>query len=115
MRESLISLYRELAEKSLIKRAKLLEEVTGLHAENYRVTSAETRWGSCNSQKTVALSWKLIQCPADTIDYVIIHELAHLKELNHSVKFWKLVEKFCPQYRTLRRKLNSFARALPRF
>ena len=115
MREHLISLYRELAEKSLIKRAKFLEEVTGLHAENYRVTSAETRWGSCNCRKTIALSWKLIQCPADTIDYVIIHELAHLKELNHSVRFWKLVENFCPQYRTLRRKLNSFARALPRF
>ncbi len=114
MRENLISLYRELAEKSLIKRAKVLEEFTGLHPDCYRITSAETRWGSCNDRKVIALSWKLIQCPADTIDYVMIHELAHLKELNHSVKFWKLVEHFCPEYRVLRRKLNAFARALPR-
>lgn len=114
MRENLISLYRELAEKSLIKRVKVLEAFTGLCADSYRITSAETRWGSCNDRKVIALSWKLIQCPADTIDYVMIHELAHLKELNHSVKFWKLVEHFCPEYRALRRKLNAFARALPR-
>ena len=51
--------------------------------------------------------------PADTIDYVMIHELAHLKELNHSANFWKIVEKFCPEYRMLRSKLNAFSRALP--
>ena len=115
MRENLIALYKELAEKALIKRAKFLEETTGLHAENYRITSAGTRCGSCNNRKVIALSWKLIQCPKDTIDYVIIHELAHLKELNHSEKFWKIVENFCPQYRILRQKLNAFARALPHF
>lgn len=113
MRGNLISLYRELAEKSLIKRAKVLEELTGLRADSYRITSAETRWGSCNNRKVIAFSWKLIQCPADTIDYVIIHELAHLKELNHSANFWKIVEKFCPEYRMLRSKLNAFSRALP--
>ena len=113
MRENLIALYKELSEKALIKRAKVLEESTGLHAESYRITSAGTRWGSCNNRKVIALSWKLIQCPKETIDYVIIHELAHLKELNHSAKFWKIVENFCPQYRTMRQKLNDFARALP--
>lgn len=113
MQNDLVSLYRELAGKALIKRAAVMEEFTGLHAESYRVTSAGTRWGSCNNRKCIALSWKLIQCPADTIDYVIIHELAHLKELNHSAKFWRIVASFCPDYQLLRRKLNDFARGLP--
>ena len=113
MRENLILLYRELAGNVLMKRVGIVEALTGMHAGSYRITSAGSRWGSCNARKSVALSWKLVQCPVETIDYVIIHELAHLKELNHSANFWKIVAGFCPEYRTLRRKLNDFARALP--
>ena len=113
MRENLILLYRELAGNVLMKRVGIVEELTGMQAESYRITSAGSRWGSCNERKCIALSWKLVQCPQETIDYVIIHELAHLKELNHSAKFWKIVAGFCPEYRTLRRQLNDFARALP--
>ena len=113
MRNALISLYRELADTSLLKRAVKLEEFTGLRAEKFRISSADTRWGSCSSLKVIALSWKLIQCPPEAIDYVIIHELAHLKELNHSEKFWQTVGTYCPDYSNLRRQLNAFARSLP--
>ena len=113
IREELIGLYREIAGRYLLKRAAVLESLTGLHAEQYRISSADRRWGSCNSKRGIALSWKLIQCPPDTIDYVIIHELAHLKELNHSAKFWKIVGTFSPHYPELRRKLNEFSRSLP--
>ena len=113
MQSDLISLYLEIAGKYLMKRAEAMEKLTGLHAERYRISSADRRWGSCNSRQVIALSWKLIQCPPETIDYVIIHELAHLKELNHSVKFWKIVGNFCPDYLDRRRKLNEFSRSLP--
>ncbi len=113
MQNDLISLYCEIAEKYLMKRACAMENLTGLHAERYRISSADRRWGSCNSRRVIALSWKLIQCPPGTIDYVIIHELAHLKELNHSAKFWKIVSSFCPDYLDLRRRLNEFSRSLP--
>ena len=112
---SLIGLYRELAGHYLLKRAKQLAESTGLEAESWRITSADTRWGSCNSRKAIALSWKLVQCPPDLIDYVIIHELAHLKELNHSPAFWQIVAAFCPDFRQKRAELKRFARRLPHF
>ena len=65
-----------------------------LEYKNIKITSAKTRWGSCSSKKTLNFTFRLIMAPTETIDYVIIHELAHLKEMNHSKKFRNLVEKF---------------------
>ena len=66
---------------------------------NIRITSAVERWGSCNSQGNVNLSWRLIMAHPSAIDYVIIHEFCHLFEFNHSKEFWKLVEKIMPDYK----------------
>ncbi len=63
------------------------------------LSSARTRWGSCNASREVRLNWRLIQAAQCTIDYVVVHELAHLIEMNHSKRFWKLVESLCPHYR----------------
>ena len=109
----LIQLYREIASTQLLRRAEKMEQFTGLHASSWRISSTERRWGSCNSKGQIALSWKLVQCPPELIDYVIIHELSHLKELNHSRTFWQNVGRFCPDFRERRNKLNEFARNLP--
>ena len=111
----LISLYREIAEKFLLKRAEKISAVTALKPKKWRISSTERRWGSCSSSGTIALSWKLIQCPLETIDYVIIHELAHLQEMNHSPAFWRVVESYCPEFRRIRKQLNEFSRTLPLF
>ena len=66
-------------------------------------------WGSFNNQFVMKLNWKLIILPKEIIEYVIIHELCHSKQMNHSAKFWKLVEKFCPNYKILKKQLNNYS------
>ena len=113
MKTKLISLYQEMAKKYIFKRCTELQSYCNLHPDNLRLSSADTRWGSCNSKRTISFSWKLIQCPPELIDYVIIHELAHLKELNHSPKFWRIVASFCPDHQLRKNQLKAFSRQLP--
>ena len=70
------------------------------------LSNARTRWGSCNANREVRLNWRLIQAAQPTIDYVVVHELAHLVEMNHSRRFWKLVASVCPHYREACAELN---------
>ncbi len=71
-----------------------------------RLSSARTRWGSCSARGGIALNWRLIFLPLPLVDYVVCHELAHLKEMNHGPRFWSLVESLCPDWRTRRRELR---------
>jgi len=70
------------------------------------LSSARTRWGSCNAKGEIRLNWRLIQAAQSTVDYVVVHELAHLIEMNHSRRFWKLVASICPHYREACSELN---------
>ena len=79
-------------------------------ANKLLISDAKTRWGSCNARGEVRLSWRLMQAPAHLVDYVIAHELAHLRELNHSKRFWELVARVYPQYRAARAELNAATR-----
>ncbi|MFN0318109.1 MAG: M48 family metallopeptidase [Burkholderiales bacterium] len=74
------------------------------------VSSATTRWGSCNAQREIRLSWRLMQAAPPVIDYVVAHEVAHIIEMNHSPKFWSVVEKLCPGYAGARAELNALTR-----
>lgn len=78
-----------------------------------RLSSARTRWGSCNAQGRIALNWRLIHMPLSVIDYVVVHELAHLKEMNHSPRFWAVVEEVMPDWRARRQALKDQARNIP--
>ncbi|AOY02347.1 hypothetical protein BJP62_13305 [Jeongeupia sp. USM3] len=84
----------------------------GLQPSQLRLTSAGTRWGSCTAAGVVRLNWRLVQAPFDVIDYVIIHELAHLAELNHSPRFWAVVERHCQHWRGSRAWLKTHGHAL---
>ena len=77
---------------------------------NIKITSAKKRWGSCTSKGNLNFSWRLITLPEDVVKYVVMHELAHLKALNHSKNFWAIVEKLLPNYRFYERwlKKNSY-------
>lgn len=97
---------RELAQGWLQKQAKLwfakrlrhFEVTTGLVPTKWKLSAASTRWGACNSDGNITLNWRLIHFDVSTIDYVIAHELAHLKVLNHSPAFWDVVKSLYPDY-----------------
>jgi predicted metal-dependent hydrolase len=80
------------------RRLTHFEAQCGLKPSAWRLSSATTRWGACNSDGRITLNWRLIHFPLPTIDYVIAHELAHLKELNHSAAFWQTVQSIYPNY-----------------
>jgi predicted metal-dependent hydrolase len=83
-----------------------------LQYKNLRLSSAKTRWGSCSGQNTISINWRLSILPEELLEYVIIHELAHIKEKNHSSKFWDLVSQFCPDYKQKRKELKGYGRIL---
>ena len=74
-----------------------------------RITIREqkTRWGSCSSKGNLNFNWKLMRMPPEALDYVVVHELAHRKEMNHSERFWAIVEKELPDYRERRKMLRN--------
>ena len=79
----------------------------GLIPKEVKVNSAKTRWGSCTSAGTLNFTWRLVMAPLEVIDYVVLHELAHLKVKNHSPRFWKLVESLCPDFKHHRKWLRD--------
>jgi len=89
------------------KRIKELSNLTGFNYNKITIRSQKTRWGSCSAGGTLSFNYRLIRFKEKVVEYVIIHELCHLNEMNHSKKFWKLVEKFCPDYKNLKRELRA--------
>jgi hypothetical protein len=71
------------------------------------VRNQKSRWGSCSRRGTISLNWRLIQAPPFVCDYIILHELSHLKEMNHSARFWHEVERVCPDYKMAERWLKQ--------
>ena len=91
--------YKAQALAILSERTQFYAAKFGLHYEKLRITSARTRWGSCSSRGTLSFTWRLVMAPLDVVDYVVIHELAHLKVKNHSAVFWAEVQKMLPDYK----------------
>ncbi|MBR6738366.1 MAG: M48 family metallopeptidase [Oscillospiraceae bacterium] len=71
----------------------------GLHPTALRITSARTRFGSCSGKNALSFSWRLMQYPMEAVDYVVVHELAHIREHNHSSAFYAIVERYLPDWR----------------
>ncbi len=95
------------AKTYLSQRVRDLSLQTGLYFNKITIRSQKTRWGSCSTGRRLSFNYKLMRYRKKVIDYVIIHELCHLKEMNHSERFWKLVEEYCPDYKILKRELKA--------
>ena len=89
---------RELAVRELPARVKELEALHGFSVRRITIRNQRTRWGSCSRTGAISLNWRLIQTPDFVRDYIILHELAHLRHMNHSDLFWDEVQRLCPEY-----------------
>jgi len=105
IRAAVIAWYKRTALPLLSGRVASLAERAALAPPRVFLSSAMARWGSCNSRREVRLAWRLVKAPPALVDYVVCHELAHLRHMNHSRAFWAEVERQCPDYRALRRQL----------
>ena len=103
LRHSLESQFARRARTELAPRAWELAALCGVPLRNVTVRNQRSRWGSCSANGTVSLNWRLIQAPKFVRDYIIWHELMHLRELNHSARFWTRVEEVCPAWREAER------------
>lgn len=88
----------ELAQQELTARVETLARQHGARVSRVVVRNQKSRWGSCSYNGTISLNWRLIQLPSQVRDYIIVHELMHLRELNHSQRFWNHVARACPNY-----------------
>ena len=101
-----------LAARELPPRVLALAALHGISVSRVSVRNQKTRWGSCSRRGTISLNWRLIQSPAFVRDYIILHELAHRRQMNHSERFWQEVARLCPEYPTAERWLKQHAKLL---
>ena len=99
----------------LLESLHRLSKQINIAFDSSKIISARKKWGSCNSKGEIRLNYKMIMLEQKYIDYICIHELCHIKQMNHSKKFWELVEKNCKNYKQLRKELKQFSFCLELF
>jgi len=107
VKKQLEAFFKQQAEQLLIERLELISKKISLVATKITIRQYRARWGSCNNRGELSFNYLLMMTPLHVIDYVIVHELCHLKYLNHSRSFWQLVEQHSPNYQTAKNWLNS--------
>ena len=105
VKRAVVTWYKRAAMAHFTARVPELARAAGIAPPTVVLSSATARWGSCNTDRVVRLAWRLVKAPPELVDYVICHELAHLRHMNHSPAFWAEVARQCPDYRGLRARL----------
>ena len=104
--------YKEQAFEKITESANHYSQISGWKYKTINITSAQGRWGSCSSSGSINFSWKLIMAPFDVVEYVVVHELAHITEKNHSARFWNKVKSILPNYKTQEKWLKENGKKL---
>lgn len=107
--------YKKQAITDFTRRLEIFSSKLDVKFTSLTLSNAASRWGSCNSKKEIRLNWRLLQAPPHIINYVVCHELAHIKEMNHSAKFWATVSGIFPDYKTAEKELKALSPRLHRF
>jgi predicted metal-dependent hydrolase len=106
-RDVVMAHLRRMAERELPVRTHELARLHGIEITRVTVRAQKSRWGSCSARGTISLNWRLIQTPPFVVDYLIVHELMHRRQMNHSARYWKLVAAACPDYHRAEAWLKS--------
>ncbi len=107
-----IHLLADKALKVIPKRVEYYAKIMGVTYGRITIRNQLSRWGSCSAKDNLNFNCLLMLCPAEVMDYVVVHELCHLKEMNHSKKFWGIVEHFCPEYEQHKKWLKEHGNEL---
>ncbi len=105
-------LYRQIAKQEIINRVNFYAPQLGVIPTAIHINGARGRWGSCSGKNSLNFSWRLMTAPQHCVDYVVVHELCHILQHNHSREFWKEVERVFPNWQQCRKELNQTAQAL---
>jgi len=112
VKNACVQLYRILAKDVLTDRVADYAELMKVAPSAVKINSAKTRWGSCSTKKSLNFSWRLIMADDGVIDYIVVHELAHIIEMNHSRRFWAIVEGVLPDYKERQKRLKQLQHRL---
>lgn len=99
--------YRDQAREYLTVRSQFYADKLGVRFNGLRIKNTISRWGSCSTKKNLNYNWRIMVAPKEVIDYLVIHEVCHLKEMNHSPKFWALVESLDPDFKVHKKWLKD--------
>jgi predicted metal-dependent hydrolase len=99
LREALRNFYRDSAREFFREKVDDYAKKMDVEYESVAVRNQRTRWGSCSAKKNLSFNWRLVMAPEDVAEYVVVHELAHLKEKNHTKTFWRIVREYMPEYK----------------
>lgn len=108
IKEAVRQWFIHMAKQEFPSRTQYWSEVMGVDYGRITIRCQKSRWGSCSGKGNLNFNWKLLMLPKELMDYVIVHELAHRIEMNHSQRFWENVGKILPDYKGLRRRLKDY-------
>jgi len=111
-RKALEKRYRQAAREYIPSRVAYYERIIGVTHDSIRIRDQKTRWGSCSAKGNLNFNWRLMLAPPRVLDYVVVHELCHRKEMNHSKAFWNAVETVLPDYKQLKKWLKDNGHSL---
>ncbi len=112
IKRGVVQVYRLVAKRLLTDKAIDYSKRMSVMPTAVKINGAKTRWGSCSGKNSINFSWRLVMADEDVIDYVVVHELAHIREHNHSERFWRVVASVLPDYERRQRKLKELQRRL---
>lgn len=106
IKELVSNLYMSIAEKEVAMQMALVTRIVGIRPNKYRIKKIKTAWGTCTSNKNITINSELMKYDREVIQYVVLHEICHLKYMNHSKDFWNMVEKYMRNYKEVRSRLK---------
>lgn len=107
LKTALVSWYRRMAHQTLREKTEYWGGIIGAHPSKITIRDPKTRWGSCSAKAAISYSWRIITAPEEIIDYLVVHELCHLRIPNHSTQYWALLARYIPDYKERRRWLRQ--------